>query len=233
MNGLRVDPTVKISKLQDVQKRLTTLKEFLGVNKNFIDGLAGPEVMGRAATRQQEQALRAEHQFLHALTTLLSSIIEGISFVQMLFSERMEEIALAVNPEIRQRLKELTFEGLFATDGGREIAKELVKAVVNRNIENGAADVVVFKAQEQLKRAAERGSNTEFGRNLLNESLRLFKQVADGLSLEQLQTAVQQYISMQFYAGSIELALAVANEFDRGNRALLWIQNGRPEQVRA
>ncbi len=37
---------------------------------------------------------------------------------------------------------------------------------------------------------------------------------------------------MQFYAGAIQLALSVAKEFDRGNRALGWIEDGRPEQVR-
>ena len=248
--GLAVAPTVNFDTLKDVQQDLTKLKEFLEANKNFIDGLAGPEALGRVSTRREEIALQAEHRALHSIVMLISSTIEGISFVQMLFAERMEEIVLSLTPETRQLVREMSYESLFSTAKGKELAKELVKAIVNRNILNGAnvdtvadalrrrcgsfcsaADVLIFKAQEQLKRATEAGSGTEFGRNLLNESLRLFKEVTDSLSAEQLQGAVNEYISMSFYAGAIELALNVAHELDRGNRALIWIQNGRPEQV--
>ena len=89
-----------------------------------------------------------------------------------------------------------------------------------------------FKAQEFLKRSSEAGSESESGRNLLNESLRLFKEVAGSLTMEQLQWAAQNFTRMQFYAGAIQLALDVAQESDRGNRALAWIQEGRPAQVR-
>ena len=147
-------------------------------------------------------------------------------------------------------MRNLSYEGLFSTANGKNLAKELVKAIVNRNIANrsnvetvaealrrrcgsfcSADDVIIFKAQEQLKRSSEAGSDSELGRNLLNESLRLFTQVAGSLSMEQLQWAVTSFANMQFYAGAIQLALTVAYESDRGNRALSWIQEGRPEQV--
>ena len=249
--GLAVLPTVTLQKLRDVQRDLTKLDEFLSANKTFIDGLAGPEALGRVSTKQDEIALQAEHRALHSLVTLISNIIEGISFVLTLFDERIEEIVLSLSDETRQQFRNLTYHGLFCTSNGKELAKELVKAIVNRNIVNGsnvdsvaeslrrrcgsfcsADDVVIFKAQEQLKRATEAGSETEYGRNMLNESLRLFKQVAGNLSMEQLSWAVNQYVSMQFFAGAIQLSLSVAQESDRGNRALTWIQDGRPEQVR-
>ena len=250
VGGLQVVSITSLDKLQTAQRDLTSLKEFLNANKNFIDGLAGPEALGQVSTRQQEIALQAEHRALHALLVLISNMIEGISFVQMLFSERMDEIVLSLTPEIHASVKELTYADLFSTAKGKEIAKELVKAIVNRNILNGAnvetvadalrrrcgsfcspADVVIFKAQEQLRRAAESGSSTELGRNLLNESVKLFKDAAAELSHEQLQSAVEHYIGMYFFAGAISLCLTVAHESDRGNRALLWIQNGRPEKV--
>ncbi|KAA6414467.1 MAG: non-repetitive nucleoporin [Lasallia pustulata] len=247
--GLAVNPSVSLANLQGVQRALTKLQEFLNNNKTFIDGLAGPEALGRVATKNEEVALQAEHRALHALVLLISNIVEGISFVLVLFDERITEIVLSLPNETRQQARNITYEGLFCTSSGKDLAKELVKAIVNRNIANGsnvdtvaealrrrcgsfcsADDVVIFKAQEQLKKASEAGSGSEFGRNLLNESLRLFKQVASSLSMEQLQWAVQQYVSAQFYAGAIELALKVAQEGDRGNRALSWIQEGRPEQ---
>ncbi|MCJ1390312.1 hypothetical protein MMC18_003170 [Xylographa bjoerkii] len=246
--GLAVLPTVSLARLREIQRDLNKLQEFLTSNKSFIDGLAGPEALGRVTTKQEELSLQAEHRALHGLVLLLSNIIEGIAFVLTLFDERIEELVLSLPNETRQQLRNLTYEGLFCTTNGKELAKELVKSIVDRNIANGsnvdtvaeslrrkcgsfcsADDVVIFKAQEQLRRAAETGSSSELGRNLLNESLRLFKQVSENLSMEQLQWAVEQYLPMEFFAGAIQLALSVAKESDRGDSALSWIQEGRPE----
>jgi len=62
-------------------------------------------------------------------------------------------------------------------------------------------DVVIFKAQENLKKAADMGANAERGRILLNDSLRLFEQVAKSLSYENLTSTVDRYIELEFYAG--------------------------------
>lgn len=248
--GLAVSSAVSLNKLRDIQHDLSKVHEFLEVNKSFIEGLTGPEALGEVSTRQEEIFLQAEHRALHSIRVLINDMIEGISFVLVLFDERIEEIILSLSNETRQQLRSLTYEKLFSTIDGKELAKELVKAIVNRNIANGsnvetvaealrrrcgsfcsANDVIIFKAQEQLKKASEVGSDSEFGRNLLNESLRLFKQVAGNLSMEQLQWAIQQFLQMQFFAGAIELVLNVAQESDRGNRALVWIQEGRPDKV--
>ena len=248
--GLSVSPAVSLGKLRDIQEDLTKLKQFLETNRSFIEGLAGPAALGRVSSKQEEVALQAEHRALHALVVLIDHMIEGISFVLVLFDERIEEIVLSLPNDVRQQVRNLSYEALFSTTNGRDLAKELVKAIVNRNIANGsnveavaealrrrcgsfcsADDVKIFKAQELVKRASEAGGESEFGRNLLNESLNLFKQVVGSLSMEQLQWAVQQYVSMQFYAGAIQLSLNVAQESDRGNRALTWIQEGRPDNV--
>ena len=250
MSGLLVFPTVSMPKVQSISQDLLALKEFLTSNKNLIEGLGGPEALGLVSTKQDEVSLQAEHRALHSLVVLIDNIIEGIAFVQVLFDEQIVEIVTSLPAETRKQVQELTYEGLFCTPNGKEIAKELVKAIVNRNIANGsnvetvaealrrrcgsfcsADDVVIFKAQELLKRASESGGESESGRNLLNESLRLFKQVAGSLPMDRLQWAVESFIAMQFYAGAIQLALDVAQESDRGNRALAWIQDGRPEQV--
>lgn len=246
--GLAVTSVISMTKLQGISQDLQKLKEFLNSNRSFISGLAGPDVLDRAASKQEEISLQAEHRALYSQLILIDKVIEGIAFVQVLFDETMDEILLTLNNDTRQQVRELTYESLFSTTQGKDIAKELVKAIVNRNIANGsnvetvaealrrrcgsfcsADDVVIFKAQEQLKRASEAGSESELGRNLLNESLRLFKQVAASLSMEQLQWAVQNFAALQFFAGAIQLALTVAYEGDRGNKALSWIQDGRPQ----
>ena len=225
-NPQKILPSVSIEKLQMIQRDLSALQGFFKENKSFIEGLSGPEALSRASTKQEEVALQAEHRALHSLVHLLADTIEGISFVLVLFDERVDEIVLTLPEEAKQRFLKLTFEELFSTSKGYETAKELVKAIVNRNIAKGsnvetvadalrrrcgsfcsAEDVVIFKAQELLKRATESGFNSELGRNLLNDSLRLFQQVSDNLPMDYLVSAVDKYIENQFFAGEYALVL--------------------------
>ncbi|KAK5108032.1 hypothetical protein LTR62_008867 [Meristemomyces frigidus] len=240
--------SVALDKLRNIQRDLNTLSEFLSRNRPFIEGLAGAQALGRPGSRQEEIALQGEHRAMNSIVQLISSIIEGISFVLVLFDERVEDILAALSEESRKRATDLTFEQLFVSSQGRELAKELVKAIVNRNIVSGsnvdtvaealrrrcgsfcsADDVVIFKAQEQVKRASEAGGQSETGRVLLNESQRLFQKVAASLSAEHLEWAVQQYLNMSFYAGAIQLCLVVAQERDRAKRALAWVRDGSNE----
>ncbi|KAI9892179.1 MAG: hypothetical protein M1814_001638 [Vezdaea aestivalis] len=247
--GLTITPVVKLQKLQTIQSDLTKLQEFLNQNKTLIDGLSGPESLQQATNMQEEIALQAEHRALHSLVVLISNLIEGISFVLVLFDERVDEIILSLSAETRRLVQTLTFEALFSSPVGKDVAKDLVKAIVNRNIAKGsnvdtvagalrrrcgsfcgANDVTIFKAQEQLIRASDAGPNSDHGRNLLNESLRLFKSVAGSLSMEHLQQAVEQYIGTSFFAGAISLCLLVAKGMDSANLALSWITDGRPAE---
>jgi len=246
--GYSVLPNVPLPKIKSVQEDLSALRRFFQTNRSFIKGLSGPDSISKSYSKQDELALQGEHRALHSLVKFVSDIIEGLSFILVLFDERVEEIIPLLSEGSRPLFLQLTFENLFTTNRGFELAKELVKAIVNRNIAKGsnvetvaealrrrcgsfcsAEDVVIFKAQELLKRASEAGSTTEYGRNLLNESLGLFQQVADSLPTDYLDSAVKQFTSLQFFAGAIQLALKVAHESDKGNEALLWIADGRPE----
>ncbi|PKY04421.1 non-repetitive nucleoporin [Aspergillus campestris IBT 28561] len=244
-----VSASVSPAKLQTVQRDLATLQDFFKSNQSFIEGLSGPEALARVSTKQEEIALQAEHRALHSLVQLVSHTIEGISFVLVLFDERVDEIVALLPDESKQRFLRLTYEELFSTTKGHDIAKELVKGIVNRNIAKGsnvetvadalrrrcgsfcsAEDVVIFKAQELLKRATEAGANSELGRNLLNESLHLFQQVSESLPMDYLVPTVENYIANQFFAGAIQLALNVAARSDKANMALSWIVDGRPAE---
>ena len=217
-----VGPSVSNQKLDKIQRDLEGLREFLDANKSFIDGLASPEIsLSKVTSRQEELALQGEHLALTSLTRLLSNAIEGISFVRMLFDERVEEILISVDNVTRQKVQQLTFRELFSHPVGKDLAKELVKAIVNRNIDKGSnvdtvadslrrrcgnfcspEDVVIFKAQELLKKASQAGATSEKGRQLLNESLKLFKKVSGNLSMEYLHGAVNKYVEMAFCAGT-------------------------------
>lgn len=218
--GLTVSPSVSVQSLQAIQRDLSALQEFFRANRTFIEGLSGPEALTRVATKQEEIALQAEHRALHSLVQLISHTIEGISFILVLFENRVEEIITLLTEDAKTKFLELTFEQLFASSKGQDIAKELVKAIVNQNITRGSNvetvaealrrkcgsfcssdDVLIFKGQELLKRATESGPNSEYGRNLLNESLILLKQVSENFPMDYLQITVDQYIQNQFFAG--------------------------------
>jgi nuclear pore complex protein Nup155 len=252
-----VGSTINIEKLRNIQRDLTELQRFLETNKNYIDGLAGAQALGRVGSRQEEIALQGEHRAMTGLVSLIAKTIEGISFVLVLFDERVEDILASLPEESRGKVKELTYEALFVTSAGQDLGRELVKAIVNRNIAMGsnvdtvadalrrrcgsfcsADDVIVFKAQEQVKRAVEAGFQSEAGRSLLNESLRLFQRVAGSLTIGEVgengqeghvKWAVSHYENMQFYAGAIELCLAVADEKDKSGLALAYLNDEKPD----
>ncbi|KAJ4153524.1 hypothetical protein LMH87_010008 [Akanthomyces muscarius] len=245
--GLAVVSAVPIDRLSATQENLERLRKFIEANRGLIQGMSGPSDLQRTGTRQEEIALQAEHQALHALQKLMESISEGISFVLMLFDERASDVFMRLDEPARQQLRDLTYETLFSQPHGKDLAKVLVKAIVNRNIESGSNvetvadalrrrcgsfcspdDVVIFKAQEQLKRASEQPIDTTQSRNILLESLNLFEKVAGSLAYSNLQSAVSQYVDLRYYAGAVQLCLVVAREKDRGNSALLWIQDGKP-----
>ena len=247
-NGaIAVSATISSDKLKSIQDELTKLRSFLHQNKSFIEGLAGPDSLQRVATQNEEYALQGEHQALNSLVRLNESIIEGISFVQVLFEERIDQIWATLDEQVRRYLRDLTYERLFSTTPGKDLAKTLVKAIVHRNIANGSNvdtvadalrrrcgsfcspdDVVIFKAQEQLQKASEVEGSSDHGRMLLNESLRLFEQVSASLTMQNLRTAVQEFTQLQFYAGAIKLVLLVASQLDRGHTAEAWVSVGKP-----
>lgn len=242
-----VNSTIPTAKLNSVQECLDRLRNFLHSNRSGIQGLSGPQDLANIRNRHEEIAIQAEHQGLHALQRLREGIAEGISFVLMLFDERVSDIFVRLDAATQNQFRELTYEQLFSQPAGRELAKVLVKAIVNRNIESGANvetvaealrrrcgsfcspdDVVIFRAQENLKRASEQTTNPNVLRQLLADSLHLFERVASSLTFANLEGAVHQYVELHYYAGAIQLCLTVAREKDRGNSALSWIRDGKP-----
>jgi len=246
--GPQITSAVPAKTIRDVQDALSSLQRFFKANKTFIKGLSGPDDLSSTSTKDDEIALKGEHRALHSLVKFTSDTIEGLSFVLVLFEEKVAEITALLPEASRAEFLKLTFEELFTSKKGYDLAKELVKAIVNRNLDKGSNvetiaeslrrkcgsfcssdDVIIFKAQELLKRAAEGVANADFSRDTLNDSLKLFEKVAHSLPADYLQSAVKQYIALQFYGGAIQLVLKVAEEKDKANDALSWMVEGRPE----
>ena len=120
----RIVPAVSIERLKSVQEDLSALQRFFQTNKTFIKGLSGPDTLSRPATTQEEVALQGEHRALHSLVKFVSDTIEGISFVLVLFDERVEEILPLLPEPSRPQVLQLTFEQLFSTKKGFDLAKD-------------------------------------------------------------------------------------------------------------
>ena len=239
--GVEYVSTVPIPKLREIQERLVRLLAFLSENKSFILGLASSEGMMSAGSKIEEVANMAEHRMLHALVLVIENMIEGISFVLFLLEDRLTDIILSLEPEHRGVFGQMTYENLFASPQGENLAKELVTAIVNRNIAAGvsvdtiadalrrrcgnfcsADDVVVFKALEQVKKAKSE-NDPDLKYRLLRESLRLFEETAASLTMDNLADMVHQFRDLDYYPGAVQLALVVAREADRGNLALQFL----------
>jgi nuclear pore complex protein Nup155 len=218
--GLSYKNTISQKRLREIQVELIKVQEFLGKNKSYIEGLAGPDSILSMTNKQEEIANQAEHRAFHALIVATKNIIEGISFVLVLFNDKLDEIMQSLSAESRAQVMKLTYEVLFSDDSGRRLAKDLVKAIIDINIANGSnvqtiaealrrkcgsfcseQDVEIFKAQELLKRASEAGGFSDTSRTRLMDALRLYMKVASSLSWSNVVWAVEQFVALQFYAG--------------------------------
>ncbi|KAK9474440.1 Non-repetitive/WGA-negative nucleoporin C-terminal-domain-containing protein [Dipodascopsis tothii] len=230
---------------------LYEVHEFLVQNQSFIEGMGGERGVLGIGPRNEEIALQAEHRSLYALFSLIGFMREGLSFVSMITEEprKLNEIIGALLPDMQARVARLTFEGLFTSGEGTDLAKELVNAIVNQSMASGgsvdtvadalrkrcgtfcsADDVIIFKAVEFLKRAkAVAVTDVELKNQFLRESVRLLIRTAHTIQLENLKEAVQELMALDFHTGAIEVVLKAAAESDRANLALAYVFDGRPE----
>lgn len=140
----------------------------------------------------------------------------------------------------------MTYADLLTTAKGRDLARTLVSAIINMQIGQNlsvdaisdilqqrcgsfcsADDVLLYKAIENIRKAksgppSERTSN-------LRESLRLFQKAAAQLSSSKLSEVVQEYDSLRFQSGSIDLAMTCAETWDPEERGLSWWRDGSPK----
>ncbi|KAF8437373.1 Non-repetitive/WGA-negative nucleoporin C-terminal-domain-containing protein [Terfezia claveryi] len=240
---------ISTAALEAVQEQLQRLAKFLLDNKSFIEGLSAPTSMSVVQNRMEELALVAEHKGMHSLQQLTAGIIEGISFVLVLFEHPVDEIIMGLTEEHRAYVKKITYEELFTSSTGLELAKELVQGIVNKSIASGgdvdsittalrrrcgsfcsADDVIVFKAIEHMKKARDE-TDLDLKMTLLRESLRLFEETASSLSMDNLRETVSEFIYCGFYQGAVLLPLTVAKAIDNGTDPSMYGKDGAPENA--
>lgn len=241
--------------LETIQVTLAQIADYLDKNKTFIDGLSGEPNMSNlviSGGRSEEVSLQAEHRALYSLVKLVTSVREGLSFLLLLLDESaksnegLESIAKYLPQPIRQKLESLTFKSFFTTAEGSDLAKELITCLVNRNVSEGGSvdnicvilqnrcvsycspnDVIIYKALECLHKAE--GLDMDSRLQKLGESLKLFQQAAGSIQFDVLKEAIAQFVKLKFYSGAVELALSVAQQEDRGNVAVGYLHDDKPD----
>ncbi|KAG4305935.1 hypothetical protein PORY_000845 [Pneumocystis oryctolagi] len=239
------------STLLRVRSEFITLLEFFDNNKSYIKGLVAPDQLSGSMSRSEEISFQAEHRALHALVLLIRRIIEGLSFVYVLIDDtpsKLHDIISSLSKQSQDNCLKLTFEDLFSKESGKDLAKDLVTAIVNKQLADGgsvdavseslrkrcggfcsADDVIMYKAIEQLRRAKEKSEFSEEKKRSLQECLRLFMKIAPNLTLENLNETVTEFKDLSFHTGAIELCLTVAKAFDPDDLSLSYIIDGLPQ----
>lgn len=238
----RLIPNLPYDTLQEVQKLLVPFQKFVTESAQYY----------RSTPRQtiglgddSGAAWAEEIEGLGHLAELVKQTVEAIAFVMLLIDYKLTDIATELAPNVRRDLAGLTFANLVITPKGREIAKDLVTAMINRQMMQSmdvdaisealqmrcgsfcsSDDVVLYKAIEHLRR----GSNTSLDagerQRALGASLDLFVKVSSIMTYERIADVCQAYRTAAFYTGGIDLALHRAHTVDKDNLALAYVKGG-------
>ncbi|KAK9723027.1 hypothetical protein K7432_002235 [Basidiobolus ranarum] len=234
-----------MSLLVSIQQNLINVKEFLTANPQFYSETTPSQQVHSSlqAGFREVDAWRMEQQSIQSMQQLLTLCIEAISFISLLLDYGLPDIMHRVSSTIQNQLLELTFENLLISMKGHELRRDIVAAIIDKQTSQNISvesisdilqtrcgsfctldDVALFKAIEQLKQA-KATDDPEKRHKMLRESFVLFKKVAKHLPLEKLQEICEEYKSLRFHVGAVELSLACANEQDPAGHGITFFQD--------
>ncbi|KAF9270147.1 nucleoporin [Marasmius fiardii PR-910] len=226
-----------------VQKNLVALKDLLDRNPHLFHSNPGDSASSRPPTMEQD-AWKAEQSSVFALLSLLTRIIEGLSFVLLLYDYHFGELISKCDNETQKIVSSLTFEDLVTTQNGLNASRALVNVIIDQQIGQQISvdtisevlqnrcgsfcstdDVMLYKAKENIRKAAETSNPTE-RQKWSAESLRLYTKGARILDLEKLREIIGDFQLLKYAQGAVELPLTCAKVFDQDNVGFDYWQAG-------
>ncbi|PPQ62740.1 hypothetical protein CVT24_000434 [Panaeolus cyanescens] len=229
--------------LVDTQKNLHALKEFLDQNPQLFHSSPSEPASTRSLVTEQE-AWKVEQNSVLELQSLLTRTIEALSFVLLLSDYRLGELIFKCEPDVQKLIETLTFEELITSQHGMTISRALVNIVIDRQIGQQISvdtvsdvlqrrcgsfcstdDVMLYKAKENIRKAAETRNPTERQKHLA-ESLRLFTKGARIIEFEKLREVIGDFQQLDYAKGAITLPLACAQMQDADNAGLEYWYSG-------
>ncbi|EJD55558.1 nucleoporin-domain-containing protein [Auricularia subglabra TFB-10046 SS5] len=234
----RLEANVFDSTLVTVQRNLESLRSFLERNPTLFSSTV--ELRDPAL----QEAWKIELASVAQLQGLLVQTIEAISFVLLLIDYQLSEIVSQCDKQTQQDLQTLTYEQLISTKKGRDVARNLVSAIINQQIGRqisvsghpfarqvetisellqqrcgsfcSADDVLLYKATENIRKAKETRDASE-RTQCLRTSYRFYSKGTANMEFPKLQEIVGEYKDLRFAKGAIELPLKCAREWDADN----------------
>ncbi|KAH6585687.1 hypothetical protein BASA50_001021 [Batrachochytrium salamandrivorans] len=222
------DATQSIQDLISVQMNLKSLDSFLNQYPRFT---APPTPDTRPAGVDPE-AWKNEQESLANMHELIRQSIETISFVSLLIDYKLPSMIGSLSDLEKRELQGFTFEALVSTVKGRDVGKMLMASLVNKQIEKEIGvelitatlqsrcpsicqtnEVVFYKGMEYIQKAKQSTSRNE-QLSILGDALNLFLTVVKHIHFEKLRTIIENFKSLFFFSGVIDLALAYAAEQD-------------------
>ncbi|KAF8971407.1 nucleoporin [Flammula alnicola] len=233
--------------LLNVQKNLYALKEFLTRNPHLFHSSPSEPTSSRTLVTEQE-AWKAEQSSVSELQNLLTRTIEALSFVLLLSDYRLGELISKCDAETQKLISAQTFEDLITSQHGMTISRALVNVVIDQQIGQQISvgklfksgfrvdtisevlqhrcgsfcstdDVMLYKAKENIRKAAETRSPTE-KQKYLAEALRLFTKGARIIEFEKLREVIGDFQQLNYAKGAINLPLTCAQVQDPDNAGL-------------
>ncbi|KAJ3221178.1 hypothetical protein HK099_003709 [Clydaea vesicula] len=219
---------IDIFELVDTQNNLISLNNFLEANPNFTS----------VRVSSTDNLINLEQQSLHNLHELLKQTMEAISFIQLLSDHNLNLIFESINKNIIPQYSNLTWEMMITSKTGRDLGKLLIETLVKIQVENQISidavsemlrqrcpsfyspeNAIFSKANEHLERAKNVSSKSEKMEHL-KESLRLYSRVTNILSYDKLKQICDDYISLNFHEGAVNLSLQYAQAVDYSGAAV-------------
>ncbi|KAE8258410.1 hypothetical protein A4X13_0g1693 [Tilletia indica] len=235
-NPNRQDAAVSAAVLTSAQADLTSLAQFLQANAQFF--VLNAQNQRNFGTQEGEAyAWKVEHDRVEAIRALISRTLEALSFVLLLIDYQLPAVVSVLKPERQKQLASLLFVDLITTSQGRDVARALVEAVIDRQIASqvsidsiadvlqqrcgsfcSAADVQLYKALELVRGAKEARDPVERAA-CLKDSLKLLYKATPHLPFEKLQAICADFRELKHARGAIELPLKCAAAWDPSNVA--------------
>ncbi|XP_060597073.1 nuclear pore complex protein Nup155-like [Ruditapes philippinarum] len=240
-----------------VLENVRELSDFVDFNSKFdmgptdtggLDGGPFPNQMMRLYDEQtmmkmQANAQRVEKVSLQQIQELIHRVEEALGLLKVLVDHQFHTMAATLSKDEQNQLKSLTFKEFVIT--GKELCGTLIQCLINRYLDDNATtdaissrlreicpslystdDATCSKANEMLQAGKISQSPAERRRHLV-EALRLYKSVSQPL---QLAEVCNQFSSVQFYEGIVDLCLTMANKRDPQKLALHFYNNDEPPE---
>lgn len=223
---------------------IIVLIEFFAENGNTIQGLNAPNYSSDPTRFENEICIRSEHIAFTSILKSLDSMKEALSFLMVLIEEteannNFHDILKFLTIPNQLNLLKLNFKDLLLpNDEVKNLIKDLLSSIINRNILKGGSidliasslqgrcgsfvstdDVFIFKAIENLTKAKNIGfRDNDLKIKCLKNAVLLFEQAYESLTLENIQNSINIMLELEYYVGAVELLLKLASQLEKSNK---------------